>query len=108
MRRAPRVVREDVGTDGPVRKRTAPPRVEADGRHFYQVHVDADIVHQRVALDELVAELVEDDPTTAGDVLFGARALVAIGRRFAGAILDAWPAARSSLLGVSRPEQRAP
>jgi hypothetical protein len=81
--------------------------VEADARRFYQVHVDADVVHQQIALDDMVAGLVADDPATAGDVLFGARALVAVEQRFAAALLNAWARARSSLRGVSLPEQRA-
>jgi hypothetical protein len=71
--------------------------VDDDACRFYDVHVAADEVHQHVALDELVAGLLEDDPDRAGEVLFGARALSEVERRFAVHLLDSWSDRRSSL-----------
>lgn len=68
-------------------------------RRFYDVHVVADARHERIALDDMVTELVTSAPDLAGDVLFGARALAEVERRFAGALLDAWHRGQSSLLG---------
>jgi hypothetical protein len=69
-----------------------------EARRFYDVHVVADAVHQVVASRDLAAGFVELEPARAGDVLFGARALLAVEERFARALLDAWAAGRSSLL----------
>jgi hypothetical protein len=72
--------------------------VDDAARQFYDVHVVADEVHERIALDELVAGLLDTEPDAGGDVLFGARALAAVERRFAGHLLDSWAASESSLL----------
>ena len=69
-----------------------------EARRFYDVHVVADAVHQVVASRDLAAGFVEAEPELAGDVIFGARALMAVEERFARALLDAWAAGRSSLL----------
>jgi hypothetical protein len=71
-----------------------------EARRFYDVHVVADAVHQVVASRDLAAGFVEAEPDLAGDVVFGARALMAVEGRFARALLDAWAAGRSSLLPV--------
>lgn len=63
---------------------------------FYAEHVDADERHQIVALEEMVAGLIEDEPFLGGEVLFGARCLAAAERLFASAVLDAW--ARGEIL----------
>ena len=64
---------------------------------FYDAHVVADEHHQVIALDEMVAGLVEDEPYLGGQVVFGARALAAIERRFTEELLTAWADGRSSL-----------
>lgn len=64
---------------------------------FYAAHVVADEHHQVVALDEMVAGLMEDEPFLSGEIVFGARALDAVERAFAGHLLDAWEQGRSSL-----------
>ena len=66
-------------------------------RRFYLVHVLADAVHERVAIDEMAGPLVDDEPALAGDVLFGARAVLAVEGRFAEHLLDSWAEGRSSL-----------
>jgi hypothetical protein len=80
---------------------------DATARRFYDVHVTADEVHQHVALDAMVAGLVEHEPTVAGEVLFGARALTEIEGRFTRRLLDSWEAGESSLLPGLRPERKA-
>jgi hypothetical protein len=77
--------------------------VGAEGRRFYDVHVEADAVHEVVALHDMVAPLVSEAPELAGDVLFGARALTAVEHRFTQSLLSAWGAGRSSLLESSTP-----
>jgi hypothetical protein len=65
---------------------------------FYDVHVIADAHHQVVAATDLAGGLAEAEPALAGDIIFGARALMAVEQRFAFRLLDSWAAGRSSLL----------
>lgn len=65
-------------------------------RRFYLVHVLADSVHERVAIDEMAGPLVDAEPELAGDVLFGARAVLAVEARFAGHLLTSWAEGSSS------------
>ncbi len=75
--------------------------LSAEARRFYDVHVVADAVHQVVASRDLAAGFVADEPDRAGDVAFGARAVMAVEERFARSLHDAWAAGRSSLLPAS-------
>jgi hypothetical protein len=81
--------------------------VGPEARRFYDVHVSADAVHQHIALDEMVGALVSQDPSLSGGVLFGARALAAVERRFAGRLLTSWRAGASSLFAPLLPERLA-
>ena len=65
---------------------------------FFDEHVEADAVHENVAAVDLAGGLARQDPALAGDVLWGARALVDVEARWARHLLDAWEAGRSSLL----------
>jgi hypothetical protein len=67
-------------------------------RRFYDVHVTADAVHERIAQDGLVTGLLEYDPDSAGKVVWGARALMAVEQRMANALLDAWQHDSTALL----------
>jgi hypothetical protein len=64
---------------------------------FFDEHVEADAVHENVAAVDLAGGLVRQDPALAGDVLWGARALVALEGRWARHLLSSWSAGRSSL-----------
>lgn len=75
--------------------------VNAKGRQFFDVHVTADERHALIARDELVAGLVDADPTLAGDLLFGASSLLMLEGRFATHLLDSWAQGQSSLLDVT-------
>lgn len=66
-------------------------------RRFYDVHVEADAHHQVVAAGALAGGLVEREPHLAEDIAFGARALMAVERRFAEHLLTRWERGRSSL-----------
>ncbi|MBX6390850.1 MAG: iron-containing redox enzyme family protein [Frankia sp.] len=68
-------------------------------RHFFEVHVVADAHHQTVAAERLAGGLVAAEPALAADVLFGARAVLAVEGHCTEAILGAWRAGRSSLRG---------
>jgi hypothetical protein len=65
---------------------------------FYDEHVEADAVHESIAAVDLAGGLARQDPRLAADVLWGARALVELERRFSNRLLAAWPEGRSSLL----------
>ena len=65
---------------------------------FYDVHVVADEVHQRIARDDMAARLAQDEPEVAADILFGAEAVTAVEGLFTQQLLGAWTSGRSSLL----------
>jgi hypothetical protein len=67
------------------------------GRHFYDVHVEADEAHQHIAVDQLVSGLLETEPEQAGEVLFGAQALALTERHFADYVVSAWKNGQTSL-----------
>jgi len=64
---------------------------------FYEVHVDVDAHHADLALNQMVAGFVADEPDLAEDVIFGAAALAKVEGRFAHQILRAWDDGGSSL-----------
>jgi hypothetical protein len=69
---------------------------------FFDEHVVADAVHEQVAAVDLAGGLARAEPALAADILWGARALVAVEGRWAGEVLRAWERGRSSLRpGVS-------
>jgi len=69
----------------------------ASARRFYDVHVSADAHHELVAFDGLIGGLAHSEPRLGPDVIFGAKALMAVEGRFTAHLLDAWTAGRSSL-----------
>ncbi len=71
--------------------------VPSSGREFYDVHVEADEVHQYIAVDELVGGMLEDEPDQAAAVIFGARAVGLVESTFADHVVSAWKDGRSSL-----------
>jgi Iron-containing redox enzyme len=71
--------------------------VPLEGRRFYDVHVEADEVHQHIAADQLVGGLLEMEPDQAGAVMFGARAISLVESAFASHLVSAWKSDRSSL-----------
>lgn len=67
-------------------------------RHFFEVHVVADMHHETVAARGLAGALVAAEPGLGGDVLFGARAAMALEVQAGAWMVDQWRAGRSSLL----------
>jgi hypothetical protein len=65
---------------------------------FYDEHVEADAVHEALAAHDLAGALAADEPELAHDILFGARALLAVDAVAMNRIYDAWQAGESSLL----------
>jgi hypothetical protein len=68
-----------------------------DVTEFYDEHVVADAVHESIALWDLADGLALDEPELAQDVVFGARALLALEARWAEHLLTAWGQGRTSL-----------
>jgi pyrroloquinoline quinone (PQQ) biosynthesis protein C len=64
---------------------------------FFDEHVEADAVHEAIAAVDLAGGLARSEPELARDVLWGAKALVAVERRWADALLAAWERGESSL-----------
>ncbi len=65
---------------------------------FFDEHVLADAVHENIAAVDLAGGLARQQPELAGDILWGAHALVFLEGRWAAHLLDAWANDRSSLL----------
>jgi hypothetical protein len=66
-------------------------------RHFYDEHIEADAVHEQVALVDLCGGLVADEPALRGDVLFGAASCLLVEGTFARQLMTSWQGGRSSL-----------
>lgn len=64
---------------------------------FFDEHVVADAVHENIAAVDLAGGLARLEPAIAGDVLWGAHALVLLENRWSQHLLRAWAAGRSSL-----------
>ncbi len=64
---------------------------------FYDEHVEADSVHEALAVHDLAGSLAMQEPSLVPDILFGAEALLFLERRFAGRLLESWSAGRPSL-----------
>lgn len=68
---------------------------------FFDVHVLADAVHENIAAVDLAGGLASQQPELAGDILFGARALLAVEGGFAANMLSHWESGGSSLRVVN-------
>src|SRR4051794_27446148 len=69
----------------------------ADATRFFDEHVEADAVHENVAAVDLAGGLARQEPALAGQIVWGARALVALERLWAEQVLGAWEGDRCSL-----------
>jgi len=69
-----------------------------DAREFYDEHVEADSVHENIAAYDLAQRLAMDEPALTDDILFGARALLAVDGLLAAPALASWQAGESALL----------
>ncbi|MFN2607683.1 MAG: iron-containing redox enzyme family protein [Acidimicrobiales bacterium] len=77
-----------------------------EARRFYDVHVEADARHEVIAARRMAGGLAAAEPALAPDILFGARALMAVEARFTAALLDAWASDGSALLDPVAPPTR--
>jgi hypothetical protein len=69
----------------------------AAATEFFDEHVVADAVHESVAAVDLAGGLARQDPALGADVVWGARALLAIEARWTAHVLGAWAHGGSSL-----------
>ncbi|HEX5821120.1 MAG TPA: iron-containing redox enzyme family protein [Solirubrobacterales bacterium] len=65
---------------------------------FFDEHVEADSVHENIAVYDMAGGLALAEPELAGDILFGVRALLHLDARFAGHLLGRWERDDTSLL----------
>jgi hypothetical protein len=68
-----------------------------DAVAFFDVHVVADAVHESIAAVDLAGEPARQDERLGADVLWGARALLAVDGRWARHMMASWEAGESSL-----------
>jgi hypothetical protein len=64
---------------------------------FFDEHVEADSVHENIAAVDLAGGLARQEPQLTGEILWGARALTALERRWTDHILGSWERGVSSL-----------
>ncbi len=69
-----------------------------DATAFFDEHVEADAVHEQIAVHDMAGALAADEPGLAGDILWGAAAVIALESAFARRLIGAWDSGRSSLL----------
>ncbi len=67
------------------------------GAAFYDVHVEADVRHAQIAVDDLIDGLGVTDESALQNVAFGVAALMAVEGRFTAHLLGSWACRRSSL-----------
>jgi hypothetical protein len=65
---------------------------------FFDEHVEADAVHENVAANDLAGSLARESPEMAADVLFGAKAILAVDHGFIESLTSSWERGESSLL----------
>src|SRR4051812_48055592 len=69
-----------------------------DALDFFDEHVEADSVHENIAVYDMAQGLAIAEPELAGDILFGVRALLHLDARFAAHLLERWDRGETSLL----------
>ena len=57
---------------------------------YYDEHVEADAVHEQVALHDICGTLAEDEPDLAPEILFGAFTCLDLESRLAASLFSAW------------------
>ena len=67
--------------------------------HFYAEHVEADAGHEQILRHDVLRPLLTLEPRLARDVVLGIQGGTLLGDRFGEALLGAWSAGGSSLLG---------
>lgn len=71
---------------------------DQDATRFYDVHIEADAVHEQIAVHDLCGCYVAEHPDAIADVLFGAACALALEAEFARHLLARWQRGNTSLL----------
>jgi hypothetical protein len=71
--------------------------LDDDAAAYFDEHVEADAVHEQIALRDLAGGLIRQEPQLAEDVLFGAAAALALDEAAAGQLMQSWAAGHSAL-----------
>ncbi|WP_405087455.1 iron-containing redox enzyme family protein [Microbispora sp. NBC_01389] len=69
----------------------------AGARRYFEEHVQADAVHEQIAVHDMCGAFAAEHPRLTGDILYGAACALALDRIFAERLLGRWQAGRSSL-----------
>jgi hypothetical protein len=69
-----------------------------DALDFFDEHVEADSVHENIAVYDMAQGLATKEPELAGDILFGVSALIDLDERWANHVLGSWDRGATSLL----------
>jgi Iron-containing redox enzyme len=69
-----------------------------DALDFFDEHVEADSVHENIAVYDMAQGLAISEPELADDILFGVRALLDLDGRWARHVLESWERGATSLL----------
>jgi len=69
-----------------------------DALDFFDEHVEADSVHENIAVYDMAQGLAAAEPETTSDIVFGVRALLELDGRFAEHLLACWERSETSLL----------
>lgn len=70
---------------------------------YFDEHVEADAVHEQIAVHDLCVPFVADQPEQAGNVLFGAAICLAMDGQVTASLLDRWKRGASALYGGPTP-----
>lgn len=68
---------------------------------YFDEHIEADAVHEQVAMRDICAAMVAQDATMLPDIVFGAAACLHLDERSGRHLLDRWAAGTSSLEDAS-------
>ncbi|MEO3813680.1 iron-containing redox enzyme family protein [Sphaerisporangium sp. B11E5] len=69
----------------------------AAARRYYDEHVQADAVHEQIAVWDMCGRFAAGDPGAGGEVLYGAACALTLDRLFAEHVMDRWRSGASSL-----------
>lgn len=72
---------------------------------FYTEHIEADAVHEQLMRHEVVADLLDREPSLAADVVLGVQATELLEDRLAGHLRRCWDRGTSSLLRPLPPQR---
>jgi len=64
---------------------------------FFDEHVEADALHDAIVVNDVAGALARAEPALGPQIIFGARALLAVEARFSEHLLGAWSSGGSSL-----------